>query len=94
MLGAPEERSHIIPRDFVRLLVSYLAASVVASTLIRGCLDQRFTRPYYGRYLFLRSSSNGVAQRAPGPRHRAEASSGEVAWSLTPPRSPASRGAW
>ena len=33
MLGAPEERSHIIPRDFVRLLVSYLAASVVASTL-------------------------------------------------------------
>ena len=33
MLGAPEERSYVIPRDFVRLLVSYLAASVVASTL-------------------------------------------------------------
>ena len=33
MLGALEGRSHVIPRDFVRLLVSYLAASVVASTL-------------------------------------------------------------
>ena len=93
VLGALEGRSHVIPRDFVRLLVSYLAASCRRVDAIRGCLDQRFTRPYYGRYLFLRSSSNGVAQRAPGP-HRAEASSGEVAWSLTPPRSPASRGAW
>ena len=27
VLGALEGRSHVIPRDFVRLLVSYLAAS-------------------------------------------------------------------
>ena len=34
VLGALEGRSHVIPRDFVRLLVCLKAASVDASTLI------------------------------------------------------------